>query len=203
APVADPVGRTGRGDERDGIRRVAGEHPADPRPAGLLVGGRRPRPPANHETVRPDPGPGPGPHDREGNAPVYRRGSHRRRGIPGGAILKDRVARLATYLEGREEAFVERLGELVAVDSGTGSVEGVDRVVERCADWLRTDGWSVERHAVDGPSGPLGTLVLAEQDGGGSGTTLVIGHTDTVFSDGTAAERPLRLDGDRILGPGV
>src|SRR6266566_1114338 len=128
-------------------------------------------------------------------------------GVPasprGEAMIGDRVARLATYLEGREEAFVERLGELVAVDSGTGSVEGVNRVLERCADWLRTDGWSVERHAVHGPSGPLGNLVVAEQEGGGSGTTLVIGHTDTVFSDGTAAARPLRLDGDRILGPGV
>ena len=118
-------------------------------------------------------------------------------------MIEDQVAQLATHLEGREEAFVERLGELVAVDSGTGSVEGVNLVVARCADWMRTDGWSVERHAVAGPSGPLGNLVVAEQDGGGSGTTLVIGHTDTVFSDGTAAARPLRLDGDRILGPGV
>ena len=118
-------------------------------------------------------------------------------------MIRERVARLATHLEGREEAFVERLRELVAVDSGTGSVEGVNRVVDRCADWLRTDGWSVERHPVDGPSGPLGNLVVAEQDGGASGTSLMIGHTDTVFSDGTAAARPLRLDGDRILGPGV
>jgi glutamate carboxypeptidase len=95
------------------------------------------------------------------------------------------------------------LGELVAVDSGTGSVEGVNRVVERCVEWLHTDGWSLGRHALDGPNGPLGDLVVAEQDGGARGTTLLIGHTDTVFPDGTAAARPLRLDGDRILGPGV
>jgi glutamate carboxypeptidase len=89
------------------------------------------------------------------------------------------------------------------VDSGTGSVEGVNEVVERCAEWLRTDGWSIDRHRVDGPSGPFGTLAVAEQNGGAPGTTVLIGHTDTVFPDGTAAARPLKVDGDRILGPGV
>jgi len=118
-------------------------------------------------------------------------------------MIGERVARLATHLEGREEAFIERLVELVAVDSGTGSVEGVNQVVERCAEWLHTDGWSVDRHAVEGPNGPLGDLVVAEQDGGAPTTTVLIGHTDTVFPDGTAAARPLKLDGDRILGPGV
>jgi len=43
------------------------------------------------------------------------------------------------------------------VDSGTGSVEGVNEVVGRCAEWLRTDGWSIDRHTVGGPS-PFGTL---------------------------------------------
>jgi glutamate carboxypeptidase len=89
------------------------------------------------------------------------------------------------------------------VDSGTGSVEGVNEVVERCAGWLLADGWSLDRHAVAGPSGPFGNLIVAEQDGGAPATTVLIGHTDTVFPDGTAAARPLKLDGDRILGPGV
>jgi glutamate carboxypeptidase len=31
----------------------------------------------------------------------------------------------------------------------------------------------------------------------------MIGHTDTVFDPGTAAERPFRIEGDRALGPGV
>ena len=126
-----------------------------------------------------------------------------RRGIPGEALPEERVARLATHLQGREEAFVERLAELVAVDSGTGSAGGVNMVVERCAGWLRTDGWAIERHPLEGAEGPFGDLLIAEQDGGASGTTLLIGHTDTVFSDGTAAARPMTIDGDRILGPGV
>ncbi|GBC86262.1 Carboxypeptidase G2 [bacterium HR12] len=31
----------------------------------------------------------------------------------------------------------------------------------------------------------------------------MIGHTDTVFEPGTAAERPFRIEGSRALGPGV
>ena len=86
-------------------------------------------------------------------------------------MIGEHVARLATHLQGREEAFIERLAELVAVDSGTGSVEGVNEVVGRCVEWLRTDGWSIDRHTVDGPSGPFGTLAVAELTGGAPGTT--------------------------------
>ena len=39
--------------------------------------------------------------------------------------------------------------------------------------------------------------------GAGGPRVLLIGHTDTVFDDGTVAERPFRIDGDRALGPGV
>ncbi len=118
-------------------------------------------------------------------------------------MIGKHVARLAAHLDGREEAFVERLGELVVVDSGTGSVDGVNAVVDGCARWLRSDGWTVDRHAVAGQTGPFGDLVVAELDGEAPGTTLLIGHTDTVFPEGTATARPMRFDGDRILGPGV
>jgi glutamate carboxypeptidase len=30
-----------------------------------------------------------------------------------------------------------------------------------------------------------------------------MGHRDTVFPDGTAAQRPFRIDGDQAFGPGV
>jgi glutamate carboxypeptidase len=85
------------------------------------------------------------------------------------------------------------------VDSGTGSVGGVNKVAELCAGWLHADGWRIDRHPIDA----FGDLVVAELDGGATGTVLLIGHTDTVFPDGTAAERPFTVEGDRILGPGV
>ena len=113
------------------------------------------------------------------------------------------VLDLAAHLGARESVFLERLTELVGVDSGTGSVGGVNRMVDLCAGWLASDGWHVDRRPLDAAGEPLGDLMVAELTGGAVGTTLLIGHTDTVFPDGTAAARPLAVNGDRITGPGV
>ena len=32
---------------------------------------------------------------------------------------------------------------------------------------------------------------------------MLLGHSDTVFPLGTAAERPVTIDGDKLLGPGT
>jgi glutamate carboxypeptidase len=39
--------------------------------------------------------------------------------------------------------------------------------------------------------------------GNGNGKVLLLGHIDTVYPPGIAAERPLRVEGDTIYGPGV
>jgi glutamate carboxypeptidase len=113
------------------------------------------------------------------------------------------VRALLDHLDRRRSVFVERLRELVSVDSGTGSVVGVNRTGDLCERWLRDDGWQIARHPMDRSGTPFGDLLVAEHDGGGAGTALLIGHTDTVFPDGTAASRPLRVEGGRIYGPGV
>ncbi len=75
-------------------------------------------------------------------------------------------------------------------------------VMER---WLHEDGWTVERSACgpleDGTE--LGDLLVARLRGSGGPKVLLVGHTDTVFDDGVAAERPMRVEGGRAHGPGV
>ncbi|MBS1251043.1 MAG: Carboxypeptidase G2 [Anaerolineales bacterium] len=39
--------------------------------------------------------------------------------------------------------------------------------------------------------------------GNGEAHIMLMGHLDTVYPDGTAAARPMQIEGDRILGPGV
>ena len=48
----------------------------------------------------------------------------------------------------------------------------------------------------------LGDVVIGRIEGNGP-RVLLIGHMDTVFDQGAAAERPFRIDGDRAFGPGV
>jgi glutamate carboxypeptidase len=93
----------------------------------------------------------------------------------------------------------------VSIDSGTYTPEGVSRV----ADWLElrfaSSGWEVERRHDPGGEGRgrLGDVLVARVRGQGTHRVLVICHMDTVWPEGTVAERPFRLDGDRAYGPGV
>jgi glutamate carboxypeptidase len=106
----------------------------------------------------------------------------------------------------REEGarFVEALRDIVSIDSGTYTPEGVNRV----ADWLElrftSSGWQVERRHDPGRNGArLGDVLVARVRGRGAYRVLLICHMDTVWPEGTAAERPFRVDRQRAYGPGV
>lgn len=105
----------------------------------------------------------------------------------------------------RYDDFVEALEEMVSIDSGSYTPEGVNRVADLCEARFRSHGWSVERtpHRPAEGEGQLGDLLVGRLAGSGGPRVLMIGHTDTVFDPGTAAERPFRVESGRALGPGV
>lgn len=89
---------------------------------------------------------------------------------------------------------LELLRELVEIESPTYG-PGVRAVAERVAVELRALGAEV---ALLGPEGHL----RAELPGEGA-PLLVVGHTDTVWPEGTLARLPFRLDDGRVRGPGA
>jgi glutamate carboxypeptidase len=90
-------------------------------------------------------------------------------------ILHD--LRTAADAPGVVDAYLTELGELVAIRSGTGDVDGVTRMADRLAGSLRGLGAEVALR-VDGAAGP--TLV-AELRGAAPGPRIaLIGHLDTV-----------------------
>jgi len=105
---------------------------------------------------------------------------------------------LAENVEAQLPRYLVELEQLVNIDCGSYTPEGVNRVADFCADAFGALGASVERL----PAERLGDLVIGRLAGEGP-RLLLIGHMDTVFDPGTAAERPFRRDGDRALGPGV
>jgi glutamate carboxypeptidase len=115
------------------------------------------------------------------------------------------VRGLRDLVASRFEEYLAELETLVNIDSGSFSPAGVNRVVDRCEQRFRAFGWDVERHAHGPAPGepPLGDLLVGRRQGTGGPRILVVGHTDTVFDDGTAAERPFRIEGSRARGPGV
>jgi glutamate carboxypeptidase len=106
---------------------------------------------------------------------------------------------IVTFLEGRLDAYLDDLRTLVGIDSGSYDKAGVDEVNDWLEERLKARGFSVERHL----QAEFGDDLLATLPGKGRGRILLLGHSDTVFPDGTAAERPMTIQGDKILGPGT
>jgi glutamate carboxypeptidase len=118
-------------------------------------------------------------------------------GMPDPTALSRIVAvRLPRYLE--------ELEQLVNVDCGSYTADGVNRVADHVTDALGALGATVERrhHEPEGDRPQLGDLVVGRLDGDGP-RLLLIGHMDTVFDPGTAAQRPYRSEGRKAFGPGV
>ncbi|HYH94101.1 MAG TPA: M20 family metallopeptidase [Candidatus Saccharimonadales bacterium] len=99
-------------------------------------------------------------------------------------------------------AYLADLERLVNIDCGSYTPSGVDEVGQVVAGFLEALGATVERRP--DPSGRYGATVVATFDGPiGAPRVLLVGHMDTVFDPGTAAERPFRVDDGIAHGPGV
>lgn len=114
------------------------------------------------------------------------------------------LAALQAAVEARQPRYLAELEQLVSIDCGSYTPAGVNRVADFVAGALAELGAGVERtpHAAGSDGHPLGDLVVGRLKGSGP-RLLLIGHMDTVFPEGTAAERPFRIAGDRALGPGT
>jgi glutamate carboxypeptidase len=105
------------------------------------------------------------------------------------------------HLGRQHQAMVDLLADLVNIDSGSYNKRGVDAVGERLRAWLEAAGIPCETF----PNEIFGDCMAARIPGSGSGNRPIVlmGHRDTVFPDGAAAQRPFRIDGDQAFGPGV
>ena len=115
------------------------------------------------------------------------------------------LASVREGVAGRYDEFVEALRDMVNVDCGSYTPEGVNAIADLCQSRFEKAGWEVERreHGPDEGQERLGDLVIGRVEGTGRTRLLMIGHMDTVFDPGTVAERPFRIEGERALGPGV
>ena len=104
--------------------------------------------------------------------------------------------------QARSPEFLEELEAMVNVDCGSYTPAGVNAIADRCERRFVEHGWKVERRPHEGEP-PLGDLLIGRLRGAGGPNLLLVGHMDTVFDEGTAAERPFRIDGDTARGPGV
>jgi glutamate carboxypeptidase len=96
------------------------------------------------------------------------------------------------------ETILADVARWVAHDSPSGATAELDALATGIAGTLAGYGLATELI----PS-PAGLHIHAVLEGPGTARVALLCHHDTVFPLGTAARRPLRREGDRLLGPGT
>ncbi|HEY7591459.1 MAG TPA: M20 family metallopeptidase [Candidatus Limnocylindrales bacterium] len=118
---------------------------------------------------------------------------------PGAGLEQAALDAINARLQARLPAFLADLERLVNTDCGSYTRDGVNEVAGWTAERFGSLGARVERRSHD----TLGDTVVAAFDGPTGPRILLIGHMDTVFDPGTAAERPFRIEQGIAYGPGV
>jgi glutamate carboxypeptidase len=107
---------------------------------------------------------------------------------------------ITDYLAPRLPTYIEELRALSAIECPTSFKLGVDQAGAWVGQWASARGWTVEvmpdRTAGDG-------LLISIPGMSGKRKALLVAHLDTVYDVGVAAQRPMRAEGDRLVGPGT
>jgi glutamate carboxypeptidase len=118
---------------------------------------------------------------------------------PSEAPPPEPLSSLLTLLNARQSAFLADLAELVHLDSGTYDRDDVTQVSR----WLHTRLVSWSGEITEHPASQFADSFAITIHGSGTAGVMLLGHMDTVFPQGTAAERPFHIEGNRALGPGT
>jgi glutamate carboxypeptidase len=104
-------------------------------------------------------------------------------------------------VEASRAGALDLLKSIVSIDSGSGDIAGGQRVESLLERRLKAAGAEVRSSPAEVNS--VAPNLVAVFHGTGKAKILIIAHIDTVFGPGTVAQRPFRIEKDRIYGPGV
>lgn len=113
--------------------------------------------------------------------------------------------KLQEHLRGREREILALTRELVETESPSGDEDGSRAVVQLLAEAARSIEGVNAVGVIESPGYGVHLRVRAFKDAPQSseGSVLLLGHTDTVHPRGSLRERPWRMEGGRIYGPGI
>ena len=119
-------------------------------------------------------------------------------------------AAVEAAVKAQKQPLLDTLRDLVAIESGSGDREGLDRISQLIHDRLQALGGRVEFiepgadvYRMHDTPAQVGRMVRATFSGGGAKKILLIAHMDTVYLRGMGARQPFRIDGKRAFGLGI
>ena len=119
------------------------------------------------------------------------------------------VADVHALVQQEQQPLLDTLRDLVQIESGSGDIEGLNRLAERIAGQLKQLGGTVEVlqpsdiYRLDDTPEKVGPAVHAVFKGTGSAKVMLIAHMDTVYLKGMLKDQPFRIDGDKAYGLGI
>ena len=116
------------------------------------------------------------------------------------AYSADPHKQIQAHAEQYKADALKLLERLVNIDSGSGYEPGLTQVRDIAVDELKQLGFSIE---LVPDKAANNSHVVATLKGTGKAKILLMAHMDTVFKEGSAAERPFHIKDGRAYGPGV
>src|SRR5690606_26973969 len=101
-----------------------------------------------------------------------------------------------------QEDLIAGIKQWVEVESPTSDPERVGQMMQLAAEKARKLGLTVRVESLGGSAAPL-LCVSNRQPGDERPGILVLAHLDTVHPVGTLERNPVRIEGDRLYGPGT
>jgi glutamate carboxypeptidase len=117
-------------------------------------------------------------------------------------ISKPLANQILERLQTRQSEIESFIRALVEIESPSGDENGSRAVVDLLSDAAQELECVASVERVDVPGFGQHLIIRAFQHES-SGQILLVGHTDTVHSRGSLAQRPWRRDNERAYGPGV
>lgn len=104
------------------------------------------------------------------------------------------------YLKEQFPEMINLTKELINIDSQSDDVPGVQKVADVLNQKMSELG--ITTRQID--QGKPGTVLIGELAGDpGLKPVILLGHMDTVFPRGTVEKHPFKIEGDKMMGPGI
>lgn len=125
-------------------------------------------------------------------------------------VLGQGVEPVLSRARAERAAMIDSMRDLVAIESGSSDIEGLNRISDVIAGRLRALGADVQ--LVEPPADMVrfantpartGRSVVGRFRGTGTRRILLLAHMDTVYQRGMLAKQPFRIQGDRAYGLGI
>lgn len=107
---------------------------------------------------------------------------------------------ITNYLQEQFSAMIELTEKIINVDSPSNDIAGIQKVADILSAKMREIGMQTRQR----DSGKQGMVLIGELPGEKElQPVILLGHMDTVFPKETVKQRPFKIEGAQMTGPGI